>query len=209
MNALIPTFAGELAGEQQTLVNARDLHATLSVGKDFSTWIKDRLETYGFINGVEFSPVLGKTSIFGGRPKTEYILSLDMAKELCLVENTEQGRKARRYFIDMEKVARLEVPAYLRQPTLSHHELESINRLKQVTLAAKPTWGKIARYRALGLTQVEISLLLKLKDRTVRQYLREMAACGIGDYRADPLRVAAGRKGLQVVKQRQLHAGMV
>ena len=85
-NQLIPTFTGELAGEMQQLVNARDLHTALDVGRDFPTWIKDRIEKYGFVEGEDyrspnsasgenqglsrFSPILGKTSsFFGGRPK--------------------------------------------------------------------------------------------------------------------------------------------
>lgn len=87
-------------------VSARDLHEFLEVGKDFSTWIQDRIEKYGFVEGQDFSPILGKSS--GGRPTREYFISLDMAKELSMVENNARGRQARRYFIEVEKRAREE-----------------------------------------------------------------------------------------------------
>lgn len=101
---LIPVFNGELDGRAQQLCDARDLHSFLAVGRDFSTWVKDRIEQYGFAEGEDFSPVLGKST--GGRPGVEYHLTLDMAKELAMVENNDQGRQVRRYFIAMERQAR-------------------------------------------------------------------------------------------------------
>jgi len=101
---LIPVFNGELDGRAQQLCDARDLHAFLGVGRDFSTWVKDRIEQYGFVEGEDFSPFLGKST--GGRPGMEYHLTLDMAKELAMVENNDQGRQVRRYFIAMERQAR-------------------------------------------------------------------------------------------------------
>jgi len=108
--ALVPVFAGTLAGQPTQLCNARDLHATLEVAKDFTDWIKYRIEQYGFIEGEDYSPNLGKTSRRGGRPATDYHLTLDMAKELAMVENNERGRQVRRYFIQIEKDARAKVP---------------------------------------------------------------------------------------------------
>lgn len=101
---LIPVFNGALAGQQQQLCDARDLHTFLGVGRFFSNWIKERIEQYGFVEGEDFLPVLAKST--GGRPATEYHLTLDTAKELAMVENNEQGRQVRRYFIAMEREAR-------------------------------------------------------------------------------------------------------
>lgn len=88
--------------EQGMTVDGRELHEFLGVGRDFSTWIKDKIEKYGFIEGMDFSPKSGKTSD-GGRPRIDYELSIDMAKELCMVENNEKGRQARKYFIECER----------------------------------------------------------------------------------------------------------
>jgi anti-repressor protein len=116
---LIPVFNGELEGRNQQLCDARDLHVFLAVGRDFSTWVKDRIEQYGFAEGEDFSPVLGKSTSFdspnrgnqtggrgGDRRSIDYHLTLDMAKELAMVENNDQGRQVRRYFIAMERQAR-------------------------------------------------------------------------------------------------------
>ncbi|MER2551772.1 MAG: antA/AntB antirepressor family protein [Thauera sp.] len=60
----------------------------------------DRIQEYDFAEGEDFSPVLGKGR--GGRPSIDYFLTLDMAKELAMVERSAKGREARRYFIDCE-----------------------------------------------------------------------------------------------------------
>jgi phage anti-repressor protein len=104
-NNLIPVFSGDIAGQPAQLVDARELHSFLEVARDFSNWIKDRIEAYGFLldqDYLEFSPKLAKTSK-GGRPTKNYHLTLDTAKELSMVERNEKGREARRYFIDCER----------------------------------------------------------------------------------------------------------
>lgn len=93
-------------GEVQT-VNARDLHAFLEVGKDFSNWIKDRIEQYGFIENQDFAvfaEIGGNPKV--GRPSKDYAITLDMAKELAMVERNDKGKQARLYFIECEKRAK-------------------------------------------------------------------------------------------------------
>lgn len=112
MQELITLHNVEFDGNEQQTVNARDLHGFLEVGKDFSTWIKDRITQYDFMEGVDFiktqdlsSPKLGsaKSRV---QTKIEYHLSLGMAKELCMVERNEKGKQARQYFIECEKIAK-------------------------------------------------------------------------------------------------------
>ena len=88
-------------------VNARELHQKLGVGKDFSSWIKNRIEKYGFVKNQDYSSFtqIGERAK-GATVRKEYALSLDMAKELCMIENNEQGRLFRKYFIEVEKAAR-------------------------------------------------------------------------------------------------------
>lgn len=85
-------------------VDARQLHDFLGVRKDFSTWIKDRIEQYEFIENqdfVSFPQNGGKPT--GGRPAKDYAITIDMAKELAMVERNDKGRQARRYFIECER----------------------------------------------------------------------------------------------------------
>lgn len=92
-------------------VNARDLHEFLEVGKDFTTWIKDRINSYNFEENQDFTllPEIGeqtRNTGRGGHNKTEYHITIDMAKELSMVERNEKGKQARQYFIKMENIAK-------------------------------------------------------------------------------------------------------
>lgn len=105
---LIPVFRAEIGGVEVDAVNARDLHAFLEAGKDFSNWIKDRIEKFGFQENQDFvcSPILASKDQplgRGGHNRLDYTLTLDMAKELSMVERTDKGRRARRYFIEIER----------------------------------------------------------------------------------------------------------
>lgn len=95
-------------------VSARELHDFLGSKKDFSSWIKDRIEKYGFVENQDFEVFtnLGENPL-GGRPLIEYALSVDMAKEISMVEGTERGKQARQYFIQCEKqLAQASLPSY-------------------------------------------------------------------------------------------------
>ena len=93
--------------EGEATVNARDLHEFLEVGKDFSTWIQDRIVKFEFVENQDFTifPENGENSSERGRgrPSKDYHLTLDMAKELAMVERTPRGKEARQYFIVCEK----------------------------------------------------------------------------------------------------------
>lgn len=93
------------AGLVQT-TDARELHACLQVGRVFGAWIAGRIKEYGFTENVDYV-VFSETgkNPQGGRPTREYHLTLDMAKELAMVENNDRGRATRRYFIEVEKRA--------------------------------------------------------------------------------------------------------
>jgi phage anti-repressor protein len=89
-----------LKEEGKRAVSARLLHEKLGVGTDFTNWCK-RMFEYGYEQGVDFTPNLAKST--GGRPSIDYIFSLDMAKEVCMIQRSEIGRSFRKYFIECEK----------------------------------------------------------------------------------------------------------
>ena len=113
MNTLINVWITEKGNQA---VSAKELHSYLGVGRDFSNWIKNRIEKYGFIENKDFCK-LYFDSISGdkiaytnsgvgenkGFVRIEYVLTLNMAKELAMVENNEKGKEARKYFIDCEE----------------------------------------------------------------------------------------------------------
>lgn len=85
-------------------VNARDLHEFVESKQEFSNWIKSRIRDYGFKKDNDFI-VFDKIIINsnGGRPATEYHLTIDMAKHLAMTERNDKGMQIRQWFIDRER----------------------------------------------------------------------------------------------------------
>ena len=103
--SLVPVTEGEIGGIVQPVVNARELHRWLKSGEMFSKWIKNRIKQYDFLENEDYASYWENSpKPCGGRRGREFILTLDMAKELSMVENNEQGKQARRYFIRCERL---------------------------------------------------------------------------------------------------------
>lgn len=158
MNELIKIEKSNVGGDLIETVNARELHSFLEVGRDFSTWIKRRIEQYDFVENINYvvftnsvgnasdSPRMGnQTSGRGGdRRSIEYHISIGMAKELAMVENNDQGRKVRRYFIECEK--RLNQVVNKPVPLLSPKE-EDFRVLEFIANSLRlPDSGKLGMY---------------------------------------------------------------
>jgi anti-repressor protein len=84
--------------EGKPAINARDLHQRLEVGRDFSTWIKDRIEKCGFVEGEGYSPNLGNRSDgLPGKPRTDYLLTVTSALIIVAGENTDKQPEILKY----------------------------------------------------------------------------------------------------------------
>lgn len=131
MHDLIQMADCRIGADTVQAVNARDLHRFLEVGKRFASWIQERIQQYGFVEHRDFEvlPDSGRNfgrEVFartgenagpggfsqngekppGGRPTIEYAITVDMAKELAMVERNEKGKQARAYFIECERQAK-------------------------------------------------------------------------------------------------------
>ncbi|HEG2057069.1 TPA: antA/AntB antirepressor family protein [Escherichia coli] len=161
---IIPIISGVIGGRETNIVSARALHKALGVKRDFTTWIKGRIDDYGFKKGVDFevvenlyfdSPKRGNQSVNieqfdsywttkrgGDRRSEDYLISTNMAKELAMVERTEQGRAVRQYFIKCEE--ELHKVAPVRSAAL-RRELKA-----RITVASyfKPMCVALEAYRA-------------------------------------------------------------
>ena len=93
--------------EERRLVNARELWIFIESKREFATWIKNRIDKYGFVESVDFTTFdnLVKRSNGGGSGAIlkEYLITVDVAMELATVENNAKGRQVRKYFIECEK----------------------------------------------------------------------------------------------------------
>ena len=97
------------------IVNARDLQKFLDAKQDFSNWIKERLKKYRFIENIDYIRIffdINGNEIHYSKIDTvrvhriEYGITLDVAKELGMIQNNERGRQIRKYFIEVERIYR-------------------------------------------------------------------------------------------------------
>ena len=89
----------------EKLINARQLHGKLESKRQFANWIKQRIQHYQFRENQDFICFnkFVKANKYGNKNLKEYYLTMDMSKELCMIENNEMGRLIRKYFIEVEK----------------------------------------------------------------------------------------------------------
>ena len=89
----------------ERLINARELHERLGSKRKYTDWIKHRIDQYDFIENQEFICFhkFVKANKYGNKNLKEYYITLDMAKELCMIENNIKGKQLRKYFIEVEK----------------------------------------------------------------------------------------------------------
>ncbi|HEM4089511.1 TPA: phage antirepressor KilAC domain-containing protein [Streptococcus suis] len=97
MNELINVNVND---NQEPVVSGRQLHEALGVNSRYTTWF-ERMTEYGFVEGQDFLPNLGKST--GGRQAVDHIIKLDMAKEIAMIQRSDRGKQVRQYFIQVEK----------------------------------------------------------------------------------------------------------
>ncbi|WP_375610809.1 MULTISPECIES: antA/AntB antirepressor family protein [unclassified Bartonella] len=180
MNTLIEIKEQAIDKEIVQTVNARDLHGFLEAKRDFSNWIKDRITRYNFIEGQDFIKTqdLRSPNLASAKSraviKINYHLTLEMAKELSMVERNEKGKQARQYFIECERRAKkpldlanaLEDPLFIKKLLLeSVTQLETlkseVNTLKPKAMALE----SLQRHDGLfGLTKAAKILEMQPKQ---------------------------------------------
>ena len=147
-------------------VSARELHRFMEVGRDFANWIRGRIEEFEYEPGRDFIVITGSPDLANGEfnpnPPKEYYLTLDMAKELAMVERSPMGRVARKYFIRCERMV-----------------LETVPVLQAELLKERPLWRKISHYKGMGLNNVEVGRLVQVSKDTVRRHSLLMEQCGL------------------------------
>ena len=112
------------------VVSARELHEFLEVKTAYKDWFP-RMCEYGFTEGVDFNPLKNEqVQIEGERTVTRHILdaalTIDMAKEICMIQRSEKGKQARQYFIQLEKDWNSPEKVMARALEYAHKELATI-----------------------------------------------------------------------------------
>lgn len=139
-------------------VSATELHSFLEPKTQFKDWIR-RMLGYGFIEGIDFCSFLSES--IGGRPAKEYILSLDCAKSIAMVQRSDKGRQIRTYFIEAEKQFKA-----IATPTQVQELYNRITVLESKQINYTDDWA-IDRY-------LRINKLFSMISRTDRQQLGKL-----------------------------------
>lgn len=105
---------------ERPTVNGRDLHDALQVKTAYKDWFP-RMCDYGFTEGTDFCSFLSESS--GGRPAVNHQLTIDMAKQLCMIQRTDIGRKFRQYFIQVEEAWNSPEAVMARALQFANHQL--------------------------------------------------------------------------------------
>ena len=99
-NINMPVIVNE---NEEVTVSGRDLHKFLEIKSEFRIWFT-RMSEYGFEENEDYTRVYQKCNTLGGSQNlVDYFMKIDMAKEICMLQRSEKGRQARRYFIELEK----------------------------------------------------------------------------------------------------------
>lgn len=85
---------------EKPMVSGRELYKALGIKTAYKDWFP-RMCEYGFSEGVDFCSFLSEST--GGRPATDHMITIPMAKELCMIQRTDIGRQFRQYFISIEE----------------------------------------------------------------------------------------------------------
>lgn len=147
-NELIPITQTE---DGNQLVDARTLHEFLGCETRFNDWINRRIKSYGFAEDEDYVILYSKMSNESTnnlRSPIDYGLTLDMAKQLCMVENNARGMEARKYFIECERRAKSQAPQ------LSTRR-EILLQLRQVTEIALEQETELIRLNEVNAIQNE------------------------------------------------------
>lgn len=116
------------------VVSARELHSFLEIGKDFTSWCKQMFE-YGFEEGNDYTLTnLGEPDnqqFRNPNPKTDYGLTIECAKEICMIQRTDKGKQARTYFIECERKLKESLPKDLSRKEILLLALEAEERAEK------------------------------------------------------------------------------
>ena len=175
--------------QEKKTVDARELHAFLGAATQFSVWAKRRIEEYGFVSGQDYWVLKNDVNEF-----KDFQLSIDMAKELCMVERTEKGRQARKYFIEVENKWRAGSPKSGAKALLESVKLlvEHEERLSAIEAKQQEQDGK---------------MLLLSSDTEYRSIMAFARLKGWKISRDEAAKV--GKKAAAISKDRGIHVGVV
>lgn len=151
----------------QQVASGRAIHAYLGVQSNYTTWFA-RMVEYGFTEGQDFLPILEESA--GGRPSTDHAVTIDMAKELGMIQRTAKGKEIRQYFIAVEKQRLAPTPELVSRADLARMVLEAEEE-KKVLEAALESAAPAIEYHDRYVSDGDV---VKIEDWGRQYQLRKM-----------------------------------
>jgi anti-repressor protein len=124
----------------EQVISARELHEKLNIEKHFSQWWAYQTERLGLIEGKDFLTTLLESQ--GGRPGTDYLIPLDIAKHLCMISGGENAHAIRQYFIQVEKAWNSPEMVMSRALKLAERKIMSLEEERQALLPKADQFDK-------------------------------------------------------------------
>lgn len=159
--------------EDNQTVSARDLHEKLNISTRFNDWFA-RMCEYGFTEGTDFYSKMSKTSEVGGRPATDYEISIDMAKEICMIQRTPEGKQVRVYLINIEKAWNTPEQILARALKVADQTIASLNTKIKVLEPKAEFFDAVADSKdAISLAEAAKVLELGIGRNKLFEFLRK------------------------------------
>ncbi|WP_335138922.1 antA/AntB antirepressor family protein [Lacticaseibacillus paracasei] len=172
MNELIKTITRD---DGTIAVSGRELHDFLEVDTPYTQWF-ERMIDYGFTENTDFKGLSQKSEKpIGGRPRIDHVMTLDMAKEVAMIQRTDRGKQARQYFIEIDKQA--------------HHDMTGLSPATRAAVAA--TQALAAQERRLNRVDAKVNAISDIVSistmdwrRATRDIITKIAHMRGDDYQA-------------------------
>lgn len=156
-------------------MSGRELHDFLKVDTPYTQWF-DRMIDYGFTENTDFKGLSQKSEKpIGGRPRIDHVMTLDMAKEVAMIQRTDRGKQARQYFIEIDKQA--------------HHDMTGLSPATRAAVAA--TQALAAQERRLNRVDAKVNAISDIVSistmdwrRATREIITKIAHMRGDDYQA-------------------------
>ena len=153
--------------DNENRVDGRELHEFLQVGTAYKDWFP-RMVEYGFIEGVDFCSKMSEST--GGRPAVNHSMTIDMAKEISMIQRNERGKQARQYFIACEKrLKMLSTPSYQITDPIARAQAWIEEEKKRQLLQAQNEEMKPKALFADAVSSSRTSILIRDLAKLVKQ----------------------------------------
>lgn len=158
MDSLIQITKNTINGaEVINSVNAREIHNYLGVKTRFNDWINRAIEKYDFIENIDYS-------ILSNGNSKDFVVTLDMAKELAMLENNPKGKETRKYFIEFEKQGKALINQQSQEIQLLQGMLNTISKMDNRVTELEQT-RRLENWQELALIEAKNKKVYSIAEK--------------------------------------------